>query len=245
MTEQSLEFSVVIPAFNESESIPALLEEMLPILFEQAVPFEVLVVDDGSTDGTSARVREIAKRAPAVRALRHKTRLGKTAALRTGVLNARGKWIAILDADGQNDPRDVRRLWGLATEQEVEEPLLIIGRRRTRKDPTRRLVASWAWNAFLRLLLRESIHDSSCGLAAFRASDFNELPHFDHMHRYFPALFIRAGGRVIWMDINSRGRLGGRSNYSNTGRLWEVFVDSIGVLWLMRRAVPKSQRVTD
>lgn len=225
--------SVVVPVRNEGPNILPLIAEIRQAL--GAVAHEIIYVDDGSSDDTGARLREAACAAPVV-ARRHRTGCGQSAAIITGVLAARGEWIATLDGDGQNDPADIPAL--LARARAVEKQgafVLVAGHRTRRRDRWVKRVTSRMANRVRASLLHDSTPDSACGLKLFRRDAFLQLPHFDHMHRYLPALFIRAGGRVESVPVNHRPRTRGRSNYGTLDRLWVGLFDLVGVYWLQRR----------
>ncbi len=151
----------------------------------------------------------------------------------TGVRTAQGTWIATLDGDGQNDPADIPAL--LLRAQEAAGLVLIAGHRVTRRDTRTKRVASRLANRIRARLLGDATPDTGCGLKVFRRDAFLALPHFDHMHRYLPALFIRAGGQVVSVPVNHRPRIRGVSNYGTLDRLWVGIFDLAGVYWLQRR----------
>ncbi len=223
--------SVVVPVRNEGPNILPLIAEIRRAL--GAVAHEIVYVDDGSSDDTGTQLREAAGMAPVV-ALRHRLGCGQSAAIITGVRAARGEWIATLDGDGQNDPADIPALLARA----AAEPgafVLVAGHRTRRRDRWVKRVTSRLANRIRASLLHDSTPDSGCGLKLFRRDAFLQLPHFDHMHRYLPALFIRAGGRVESVPVNHRPRTRGRSNYGTLDRLWVGLFDLVGVYWLQRR----------
>jgi dolichol-phosphate mannosyltransferase len=222
--------SVVIPVRNEGPNIAPLVAEIEAAL--AGIEHEIVYVDDGSTDGTAAALAEAARTAP-VRRLRHARSCGQSAAIVTGVKAARGAWIATLDGDGQNDPADIPRL--LARAQAEGGRIMIAGHRVNRRDSrVKRITSRWA-NGVRARLLRDETPDTGCGLKVFPRSLFLELPHFDHMHRYLPALVLRQGGRVVSEPVNHRPRVRGVSNYGTLDRLMVAFLDLVGVAWLQRR----------
>ena len=222
--------SVVVPVRNEAPNIAPLIAEIRAAL--AAIPHEILYVDDGSTDETPARLREEAARGP-VRILRHRQGCGQSAAIVTGVRAAAGHWIATLDGDGQNDPADIPALFARA--QAEPGLVLIAGHRTTRRDSATKRLTSRIANTVRATLLGDATPDTGCGLKMFTRAAFLELPAFDHMHRYLPALFIRAGGRVVSVPVNHRPRLRGASKYGTWDRLWVGLVDLLGVIWLQHR----------
>jgi dolichol-phosphate mannosyltransferase len=231
--------SVVVPVRNEAPNIGPLIGEIRGAL--AGLDCEIVYVDDGSTDDTSAQLMEAAavatEAAPLVRC-RHRTGCGQSAAIVTGVRAARGTWIATLDGDGQNDPADIPTLLARAIAEEAEGgalPVLIAGHRTRRRDSALKRIGSRIANGVRARLLGDATPDTGCGAKAFRRAAFLELPQFDHMHRFLPALFLRAGGRVVSVPVNHRPRRAGRSNYGTWDRLWVGLVDLAGVWWLQRR----------
>jgi len=225
--------SVVIPMRNEGPNVLPLIAEIGAALEGQA--YEVICVDDGSTDDTGARLAEAAQRWP-VLALRHTRSCGQSAGVVSGVLAARGAWIATLDGDGQNDPADIPRLLARAqAEATPGQALLVAGHRVTRKDSGVKRVTSRMANAIRARLLGDATPDTGCGLKVFPRALFLDLPRFDHMHRYLPALAIRQGARVVSEPVNHRPRTRGVSNYGTLDRLVVSIADMLGVIWLQRR----------
>jgi len=227
--------SVVVPVRNEGPNIAPLITEIRSAVAPLA-PYEIVYVDDGSTDETAAELARAAEVGDLVRR-RHRLSCGQSAAIATGVKAARGIWIVTLDGDGQNDPADIPRLFALALAEADRDPapLLIAGHRTSRKDTVVKRIVSRVANAVRARLLGDATPDTGCGLKVFRRADFLDLPRFDHMHRFLPALFLRAGGRVVSVPVNHRPRLRGRSNYGVFDRASVALFDLIGVLWLQRR----------
>lgn len=220
--------SVVVPVRNEGPNIAPLVAEIRSAL--AGVAHEIVYVDDGSGDDTLQRLREAG-----VVARRHRVSCGQSAAIVTGVRAARGEWIATLDGDGQNDPADIPALLRRAQDDRGPEPVLVAGHRTRRRDNWTKRQASRVANRIRAGLLHDKTPDTGCGLKLFRRVAFLELPHFDHMHRYLPALFIRAGGRVVSVPVNHRPRTRGVSNYGVLDRLWVGVFDLVGMYWLQRR----------
>jgi dolichol-phosphate mannosyltransferase len=230
-----MELSVVIPVFNEQENIGPLLDEIGRSI-DPGVRYEIIVVDDGSTDATADTLAKLLPEHPRLRVIRHRMRRGQSAALMTGVAAARSPWVVTLDGDGQNDPRDIPRLLSECHEGGfIKQDRLITGLRRQRNDNIIRRASSRIANTVRACLLRDDCPDTGCGLKLFPRDVFLALPRFDHMHRFLPALFRSHGCRVISVDVNHRPRLRGVSKYGVFNRLWVGIVDLMGVMWLQRR----------
>jgi dolichol-phosphate mannosyltransferase len=226
--------SVVIPVRNEAPNIAPLVAEIEAAL--AAIPHEIVYVDDGSTDGTLQALRQARAAGAPVRALRHRDSCGQSAAIITGVKAARGAWIATLDGDGQNDPADIPRLFDRArAEAEAGRRTMVAGHRVNRKDSGVKRYSSKAANAIRSRLLRDRTPDTGCGLKVFPRDLFLDLPHFDHMHRFLPALTLRQGGVVVSEPVNHRPRVRGASNYGTLDRLVVSIFDLVGMAWLQRR----------
>ena len=232
---RALELSVVVPVRNEQDNILPLIAEIHAALGESR-DFEVVYVDDGSSDGTGAALRTAMARYPRLRVIAHGRSCGQSAALYTGVRAARGGWIATLDGDGQNDPADLPML--LAARDAPGRPAnlqLLTGYRRARRDRWIKRVSSRIANGIRSRLLGDATPDTGCGLKLIQRSTYLELPFFDHMHRFLPALVQRNGGATVSVDVNHRPRVRGVSNYGTLDRLWVGIVDLFGVMWLRRR----------
>lgn len=226
--------SVVIPVHDEEANIGPLVAETLAALHPHGA-FEIVCVDDRSADRTLAVLRELAREVPQFRALAHSRRRGQSAAIRTGVKAARGAWIATMDGDGQNDPRDIPRL---LAQRDASPPAvkLLAGWRVDRKDSgSKRWASRWA-NRIRAAALRDRTPDTGCGIKLFERAAFLDLPYFDHMHRYLPALMQRAGWTTVSVPVSHRPRLAGRSKYGNLSRAAAGLWDLLGVAWLLRRS---------
>jgi dolichol-phosphate mannosyltransferase len=222
--------SVVVPVKNEAPNIAPLIAEVRAAL--AGIAHEIVYVDDGSTDATPTILAQAAAEFP-LTVRRHRTSCGQSAAILTGIRAATATWIATLDGDGQNDPADIPAL--LARAQSEPSLVLIAGHRTNRQDSTVKRLSSRFANRLRAAALGDATPDTGCGLKLFRRDAFLELPAFDHMHRFLPALFIRAGGRVISVPVNHRPRTRGTSNYGTLDRALVGIVDLLGVAWLQRR----------
>ncbi len=225
--------SVVVPAFNEEGNVLALLDEIVAAL-RGVTAFEVIFVDDHSLDGTRAALRGALARVPELRVLGHERQSGQSTAIRTGVKAARGEWIATLDGDGQNDPADLPKLLA-ARDAGPADVKLYAGWRINRQDTgSKKWASRWA-NGIRSRLLHDATPDTGCGTKLFERAAFLDLPWFDHMHRYLPALMQRAGWKSVSVPVNHRPRGTGASKYTNLGRALVGIRDLMGVAWLIKR----------
>ena len=226
--------SVVVPVFNESGNVATLVDEICAAL-RGVVPFEMVFVDDHSRDDTLAILRAARQRAPELRVLHHTRQSGQSTAIRTGVKAARAPWVATLDGDGQNDPADLPKLLA-ARDAGTDAVRLYAGWRVNRQDTgSKKWASKWA-NAIRSRLLRDATPDTGCGTKLFERAAFLELPYFDHMHRYLPALMQRAGWKTVSVPVNHRPRGAGQSKYTNLGRALVGVRDLMGVAWLIKRS---------
>jgi glycosyltransferase involved in cell wall biosynthesis len=231
----TLQFSVVVPVCNEAENVEPLAREIHAAM--GAYAYEMIFIDDGSTDETAAILTKLKAELPALRLLRHSFRSGQSAAVASGVRAARAPWVATLDGDGQNDPADIPKL--IAARDADHGVRLIMGNRKaSRKDTAFRKLQSGIANGVRSGLLGDGTPDTGCGIKLFARDLFLELPRFDHMHRFLPALFMRQGARVISVPVGHRPRTRGTSKYGMLNRLWVGIVDIAGVMWLRRRYKP-------
>jgi dolichol-phosphate mannosyltransferase len=228
--------SVVVPVKNEAENIEPLVREIVAALSDLA-DFEIVYVDDGSTDTTLAELKRLAAESPRLKIVRHQASCGQSTAVTSGVLASRFAWIATLDGDGQNDPGDIPSLLARLRAARPEENLhMLAGWRANRRDTWLRRASSKVANGVRSGLLKDATPDTGCGLKVFSRETFLRLPYFDHMHRFLPALVQRHGGRVESVVVNHRPRERGTSKYGLHNRLWVGIVDLFGVMWLIRRA---------
>lgn len=230
----SPQLSVVIPAFNEEGNVLALLAETVAAL-RGVQDFEVIFVDDHSRDGTLALLQGARATTPELRVLAHETQSGQSTAIRNGVKAARAPWVATLDGDGQNDPADLPKLLA-ARDAGPSDVKLYAGWRVNRQDSgSKKWASKWA-NGIRSRLLRDATPDTGCGTKLFERATFLDLPYFDHMHRYLPALMQRAGWRTTSVPVNHRPRGAGASKYTNLGRALVGIRDLMGVAWLITRS---------
>lgn len=239
MTLEPLPLSVVIPVCNEADNVLPLAREIAAAL-RPRMTIEILFVDDGSDDGTLAAMRAARDEIPEIRLLRHSRRSGQSAAVHTGVRRARGTWIATLDGDGQNDPADFPAMLDALDHAQAADTAvrLVMGNRVTRRDTWLRRMSSRVANGVRGWLLDDGTPDTGCGIKLMHRETFLELPFFDHMHRFLPALYQRQGASVISVPVNHRPRTRGTSKYGLHNRLWVGIVDMFGVMWLRSRFKP-------
>ena len=228
------ELSVVVPVFNERDNVTPLINEVVAAL-RGLVPFEIVYVDDHSRDDTLAVLQALKATVPELRVLHHVNQSGQSTAVRTGVKAARGAWIATLDGDGQNDPADIPKLLAERANA-APEVKLFAGWRVNRQDTGSKRWASKFANAIRSRMLRDATPDTGCGIKLFEREAFLDLPYFDHMHRYLPALMQRAGWKTISVPVNHRHRASGVSKYNNLNRALVGLRDLRGVAWLITRS---------
>ena len=222
--------SVVIPALNEAENLPPLIDEIATAL--AGIDHEIVVADDASSDGTAAVLAALARDNPRLRHIRHGQTLGQSASLRSALGAARGVIAVTLDGDGQNDPAFIPAMLDLLADPAVG---LVAGQRVGRKDTLWKRFGSRIANGVRGAMLGDNTRDTGCGLKAFRRAAFLDLPYFDTMHRFLPALFMADGWTIAHHQVIDRPRRFGSSNYGNLERLLVGIPDLFGVLWLRRR----------
>ncbi len=241
MMSESLFVSVLIPAKNEAQNLPSLLNEVRTALAGER--YEVLVVDDGSTDDTLRVLQQIkADGYEPLRILHHEVSLGQSTSIWHAARAARGDWLATLDGDGQNDPADLPGMLALVRNagpgndrNQSQQVTLVAGHRVNRRDTASKRWASRFANALRSRMLKDATPDTGCGLKLIHRAAFLQLPYFDHMHRFIPALIQRHHGRMIVHPVHHRLRQAGVSNYGNLDRALVGILDLFGVWWLVRR----------
>jgi len=228
--------SIVVPVRNEADNIAPLVAEIAAALDGQW-NYEIIYVNDGSTDATAERLKAVMAERSNLRQLRHAVSSGQSAAVRSGVRAARGAVVATLDGDGQNNPAFLPALIS-AIEQRGERTGLAAGQRVGRKDTGFKKLQSRIANGVRKAILHDGTRDTGCGLKAFRRDVFLALPYFDGLHRFLPALVRREGYDIVYVDVIDRPRQSGVSNYGFFDRLWIGLMDLGGVWWLIRRKKP-------
>jgi dolichol-phosphate mannosyltransferase len=228
--------SIVVPVRNEAENVAPLIAEIGAAL-DGRWPYEIIYVNDGSTDATGERLAAVMKQRGNLRQIRHAISSGQSAAVRSGVRAARGAIVATLDGDGQNNPAFLPELIS-AIKNGGERIGLVAGQRVGRKDTGFKKLQSRVANGVRDAILRDGTRDTGCGLKAFRRDVFLAMPYFDGLHRFLPALVRREGYEIAYVDVIDRPRQSGVSNYGFFDRLWIGIMDLAGVWWLLRRKKP-------
>jgi len=229
------ELAIIVPVHNEAENLRPLIDEIRIALNNINGESEIIYVDDGSTDNSVEQLLAIKAKHPQLRVIAHNECCGQSASIMTGVKAAQADIIVTLDGDGQNDPADIPTLYGALKEAPNLDHLLVTGYRTKRQDAWIKRISSKAANKVRSGLLGDNTPDTGCGLKAFTRTAFLNMPHFDHMHRFLPALMIRLGGSVVSLEVNHRPRERGISNYGTLDRLTVGIIDLLGMLWLQRR----------
>jgi dolichol-phosphate mannosyltransferase len=233
--------SVVIPVRNEAANIAPLLSEIVSAL-EKRAAFEVIFVNDGSTDRSESELTLLMASRPWLRHVKHASSCGQSAAIRSGVEHARAPLVVTLDGDGQNDPAFIPAL--IDTLMGAPRVGLVAGQRVRRRANLFKKLQSRIANGVRKVVLRDGTRDTGCGLKAFRRDLFLKLPYFDGLHRFLPALVRRVGYDIAYVDVIDRPRRAGKSNYGMWDRLWVGIMDLFGVWWLIRRCrVPQVSEV--
>ena len=223
---------------NEAGNIGPLIEEIKTALTAYAPlgeAFEIIAVDDGSTDTTADEIRQAQTTCPALRLIHHPRRLGMSAAIRNGVRHAKAPWVLTLDGDGQNNPALAPRLCDEAWREGREQKILVAGLRVGRKDTLGKRLASRAANTLRKALLSDDCPDTGCSLKLFPRDSYLELPFFNGLHRFMPALFTLYGHKILFVPVQDRPRRHGVSKSDFLGRAVKGLFDLMGVMWLIRR----------
>lgn len=235
MSSSQPSVSIVVPVRNEADNIAPLIEEITAALGERWA-YEIIYVNDGSTDATGERLAAIMAQRDNLRQLRHAKSGGQSAAVRSGVRAARGVIVATLDGDGQNNPAFLPDL--IAAVEKGANVGLAAGQRVGRRDTGFKKFQSRVANKVRNAILQDGTRDTGCGLKAFRREVFLTMPYFDGLHRFLPALVRREGFDIAYVDVIDRPRHSGVSNYGFFDRLWIGIMDLAGVWWLIRRKKP-------
>lgn len=229
-----MKISVVVPVHNETDNVESLIAEIHHAL-APLDDYEMIFVDDGSSDDTQQKLINAMAQYPALRVLHHQASCGQSRAVHSGVLATKYDWVATLDGDGQNDPADIPNLIATLQQQNSEKLWMLAGYRHQRNDTGWRRFSSKFANGIRGAILHDDTPDSGCGLKLFRRDKFLGLPYFDHIHRFLPAMMQMSGGEVISVKVGHRARSHGHSKYGTLDRLMAGIVDMFGVVWLKKR----------
>jgi len=228
-----VELSVVIPAYNEEGSVGPLYEELREVLSASGRSYEIIFVDDGSTDATFERLRALHEQDPTVKIVKFRSNFGQSAAMKAGFDHAGGEVVVTMDADLQNDPHDIPRL---LEKMETDDLDVVCGWRYNRHDPLSKKVFSKFANSLRKTLTHETIHDSGCTLRAYRRECVKDLELYGELHRYIPAMLFWKGYHIGELQTNHRDRSFGRSKYS-WARLVKGFLDLLVITFWQRYSV--------
>jgi glycosyltransferase involved in cell wall biosynthesis len=235
------EVSVVLPVFNEEESIESLVSEIQAALESTQKTYEVICVDDKSTDNSLAVLRKIEKTSPQIRVVEHRMNWGQSAAFISGFHNCLGELVVTMDADGQNDPSDLPVLFG-----QLEKSCdAVCGIRAERKDPGIRKIASRIANTFRNAVTGDSLADTGCSLRVIRKDALREIPAFNGLHRFLPSILRFQGFNVEEVPVSHRHRRFGKSKYGISDRLFRGVADCFAIRWFRQRTFPVKRVQTD
>jgi len=233
MAPSKIALSVVIPVYNEQDNLKPLLEELFPVLNDIGRTFEVICVDDASTDRSFSVLQELQKKFAELRIIQHTLNCGESAGEATGFAHARGDWIVTMDADQQNDPADIPAL--LAAPKDADA---VCGIRRRREDDWVKRISSRVANGFRNRVTKDTISDAGCTFRALRREALREIPVFNGMHRFLPTLMRLQGFTVVEIGVNHRPRTLGESKYGVGNRMFRGLVDCFAILWWRKRCLP-------
>lgn len=225
-----MKYSVVIPMKNEEENVRELIEELEPVMQSLGEPWELLIIDDGSTDETKSILLELKKTRPHIKIIAFEGNYGQSSGFDAGFKIAQGQWIITLDGDRQNDPKDITKMIPLTQDAD-----LVCGQRIQRRDPWHKRITSSIANAIRSRLCHDGIHDTGCSLKIYRTSSLREIKLFEGMHRFLPALFQIEGFKVVEVPVNHRERVRGVSKYNIFNRSLNTVVDMFAVMWMRKR----------
>jgi glycosyltransferase involved in cell wall biosynthesis len=229
---EHIEISVVVPVYNEEENLSMLIQKLTGVLNSLRKPYEMIFVDDGSSDGSRRTLKEMARQYPSLRILGFKENRGLSAALMAGMREARGKIIVTLDSDLQNDPADIPKLL-----EHLDHYDMATGWRQKREDPWLKRISSRIANSVRNRLSGEKIQDSACTLRAFKRECIQNIPFFNGMHRFLSTLVKMEGYQIVEVPVSHYPRRFGKSKYNIRNRMWRSFIDLLGVRWMKRRHI--------
>jgi len=229
---EPIEISAVIPIFNEEENLPILVSKLLEVLKGIGLRYEMIFVDDGSSDGSRRILKEFASQYPSLRIIGFKENRGLSTALYAGMKEARGHTIVTLDSDLQNDPADIPKLM-----EYLDRYDMVTGWRQKREDPWLKRVSSMIANSIRNRLSGETIQDSACTLRAFKKECIKDIPVFNGMHRFLSTLVKMKGYRIAEVPVSHHPRKFGKSKYNIRNRMWHSFMDLLAVRWIKSRYI--------
>ena len=229
---EGIKISVIVPVFNEEENLPILVPQLLEVLKGIGLPYEMIFVDDGSSDGSREILKKMASQYQSLHVIRFRENRGLSTALYAGLQEARGEKIITLDSDLQNDPADIPRLLAYMKDYDMAT-----GWRQKREDPWLKKISSKIANAVRNRLSGENIQDSACTLRVFKKECLKDIKPFNGMHRFFSTLARMEGYRVVEVPVSHHSRRFGKSKYNVRNRLWRSFVDLLGVRWMKSRRI--------
>lgn len=227
-----MKYSVVIPLKNEQDNIADLIHELEPVMLSLHSPWELICIDDGSTDNTLPILTQLASEKPYLRVLVFDRNYGQSCAFDAGFRNAKGEWVITLDGDRQNDPADIPKLLA-----ETKNSDLICGRRMNRRDPWHKKITSTLANFVRSRLCEDNVQDTGCSLKVYKSDCLKKIKMFKGMHRFLPALFKIEGFRVIEVPVNHRERIKGVTKYNLFNRSFNTIADLLAVRWMGKRHV--------
>jgi dolichol-phosphate mannosyltransferase len=226
----SIEYSVVIPFKNEEENVIDLINELEPVMSSFDSPWQLICVDDGSTDGTNKILLDLAKNKKYLHVLTFSKNYGQSSAFDAGFKFAKGKYVITLDGDRQNDPTDIPKLVEAAQSAD-----LVCGRRKNRRDPWSKKITSFFANQIRSRFCQDGVQDTGCSLKIYRSSSLKKIKMFNGMHRFLPALFIIEGFKVVEVPVNHRERTKGKTKYNFFNRSFNTIADMFAVRWMSKR----------
>lgn len=226
----SIKYSVVIPLKNEEENIVELIAELEPIMNRLKMAWELICIDDGSTDQTKSILQRLAKEKPQMRVISFQRNYGQSSAFDAGFKAAKGEFVITMDGDRQNDPADIPKLI-----QESANCDLVCGYRASRQDPWTKKIISWMANSIRSRLCQDGMHDTGCSLKIYRTNCLKNIKMYQGMHRFLPALFAIEGFRIKEVLVNHRERVKGKTKYNLFNRSFNTISDMLAVCWMRKR----------
>lgn len=232
--EQAVELSLIVPVYNEDDNVQALFDEVLVVMNSVARPWEIIFIDDGSTDASLNIIKDLAVKYQVVRYLSFAKNCGQSAAFAAGFAHARGQYCITMDADLQNDPADIPAMLNVINNKTCQ---MVIGWRAKRQDTFAKRFASKIANAVRNAISNETVKDTGCSLKIMQTDLARRLPVYTGMHRFLPTLMKMEGAFVAEMKVNHRQRLHGQSKYGTFSRAKTAFFDLLAIRWMQKRHI--------